>query len=205
MDLDSLYLLVTEAIMRAEALQDLGAPGASSAFTDLSLIEEKIAKLLPPSDTEGAIARRGAVRAAAVGGDAARARQLVDRFAEEAGTTDDLRRQLNELLSTATPDTPKGDVAAPAVEATSASPTDRAAPRTQRIDRSAREDRRDVVDVQPPAQNDGRLRRWVDLQRVAAGMSPLGTSSEVPARAGDQALRVHVARETMEEMLSNSA
>ncbi len=64
MNLETLYPLVTEAIRRAEVLDELGAPGAQHAYLDVSLLEERIANLLPVSDAEGAIARRGAVSAA---------------------------------------------------------------------------------------------------------------------------------------------
>lgn len=91
------YPLVTEAIRRAETLEDLDAPGASAAYLDVSLLEEKIAEALPPSDPEGALARRGAVRAAITAKKAERARQLVERFLAEDGIEPELQNQLQQL------------------------------------------------------------------------------------------------------------
>lgn len=97
MDLDSLYLLVTEAIRRAEVLSELRAPGASAAHLDLSLLEEHIAEQLPASDAEGAIARRGAVRAAVAAGDLSRASRLVTRYVAEDDIAPELQADLLAL------------------------------------------------------------------------------------------------------------
>src|SRR4029078_3347142 len=79
MTLDFLYPLITEAIRRAETLEDLRGPGARSAHLDVALLEEEIAEVLPASDPEGALARRGAVRAALAAREIARAQQLAAR------------------------------------------------------------------------------------------------------------------------------
>lgn len=93
MSVEDLYPLVTEAIRRAETLEDLGAPGTAAAYLDLSLLEERVAAVLPASDPEGAVARRGAVRAALAAREFGRTRQLVERFlAEPDGQT--LRSEL---------------------------------------------------------------------------------------------------------------
>jgi len=84
MSLEFLYPLVTEAIRRAEFLEDLRAPGMHTAYSDVSLLEEKIAELLPASNPEGALARRGAVRAALAAREIERARQLAERYLAEA-------------------------------------------------------------------------------------------------------------------------
>lgn len=68
---------------RAERLEDLGAPEARSAYLEVSLLEEKIAELLPASDPEGAVARNGAVEAARAAGECARAEELAARYAAE--------------------------------------------------------------------------------------------------------------------------
>lgn len=94
MSIEVLYPLITEAIRRAETLEDLHAPGAVSAYLDLSLLEERAAEILPASDPEGALARRGAVRAALAAKELTRAQQLAERFLAEAGTDDDLRAEL---------------------------------------------------------------------------------------------------------------
>ena len=101
MDIELLYPLVTEAIRRAETLEDLGAPGTRSAYLDVSLLEEKIAEVLPISDPEGALARGGAVRAALAAKEVARARQLCERFLMEAEADSELRTELRDLLKQA--------------------------------------------------------------------------------------------------------
>lgn len=99
MDLDSLYLLVTEAIERAEGLDDLGAPDARQAHLSVSLIEERIATLVPGSEIEGAVARRGAARHATAAGAYERAAELVARFLAEDAVGDELRRELTDLAA----------------------------------------------------------------------------------------------------------
>jgi len=101
MSLEVLYPLVSEAIRRAETLDDLRAPGALSAYLDVSLLEEKVAEVLPASDPEGALARRGAVRAALAARELTRAQQLAERFLAEAGTDTELRDDLLRLLEQA--------------------------------------------------------------------------------------------------------
>ena len=97
MNLETLYPLVTESIRRAELLEDLGAPGAATAHLDVSLIEEKIAESLPASNPEGAVARRGAVRAALAAKDFARAQALATRFTAESGMLPKLKAELASL------------------------------------------------------------------------------------------------------------
>ena len=101
MNIESLYPLVDEKIRRAEILAQMHAPGAQNAFRDVSLIEEQIAQLLPPTDTEGVIARRGAVRAALAANDFRRAEELTTRFTTEKDAEQSLKQQLIELLKEA--------------------------------------------------------------------------------------------------------
>ncbi len=101
MDLETLYPLVTEAIRRAEVLDELRAPGARNAYLDVSLLEERIASLLPASNAEGAIARRGAVSAALAAHDFRRAVELATRFADQGGLDDCLGADLRKLLEDA--------------------------------------------------------------------------------------------------------
>lgn len=101
MNVELLYPLITEAIRRAEALEDLGAPGVYSAHLDLSLLEERAAGILPASNPEGALARRGAVRAALAAREITRARQLAKRFLAEDDAEDALRADLRQLLEQA--------------------------------------------------------------------------------------------------------
>ena len=102
MDLETLYPLVTEAIRRAEVFEDLHAPGARDAWRDVSRLEERITRILPASDPEGAIARRGAVRAAIAGGECERACDLVTRFKAEDDVSVTLVAELEALRQRAT-------------------------------------------------------------------------------------------------------
>jgi hypothetical protein len=97
MDIDTLYPLVTEAIRRAEVLEVLSAPGARNAYLDVSLLEESIASLLPASDSEGQIARCGAVSAAISAHELRRAEELAIRYSSEESVNDTLRTDLDEL------------------------------------------------------------------------------------------------------------
>ena len=97
MDIETLYPLITEAIRRAEALDESGAPGARQAHLDVSRIEEHIASILPPSDVEGAIARRGAVSAAIASHEFRMAEDLVKKFTAEYGIDDSVRAGLITL------------------------------------------------------------------------------------------------------------
>ncbi|MEA2600701.1 MAG: hypothetical protein QOF89_1693 [Acidobacteriota bacterium] len=103
MSVEFLYPLITEAIRRAEALEDLGAPDTQLAYREVSLLEERIAKFLPACDPEGALARRGAVRAALAAKDIARAQKLGERFLAEADCGAELRAELLELSEQADP------------------------------------------------------------------------------------------------------
>lgn len=101
MDLEFLYPLISETIRRAETLEDAGAPGAKSAYLDLSLLEERVAEVLPAADPEGALARRGAVRAALAAGDLARARRLTERFLAERDADAGSSTEIAQLLEQA--------------------------------------------------------------------------------------------------------
>jgi len=98
MELDALNLLTSEAILRAEALTDIGAPGAEASYLDVSLLEDQIAQATDPSSTEGALARQGAVGAAVLAGRTDRAEQLVILYSAQVGATDELRDELAGLI-----------------------------------------------------------------------------------------------------------
>jgi hypothetical protein len=98
MGVSALYRSVTEAVVRAERLADSHEPGAKDAYLELSLLEEKIAGHIDGSEPEGAVARRGAVRAAMSGGHRARARELAERFLLEDGADGALVADLLALL-----------------------------------------------------------------------------------------------------------
>lgn len=100
MQLDDLNSAVTEAIFEAEALDD-GESAAPAAYHRLSVLEERIAAQLPAGGFEGAVARRGAVRAAVAAGDLDRAHELVRRYSEDPEASDDLRLELVDLLPVA--------------------------------------------------------------------------------------------------------
>jgi hypothetical protein len=84
MNIDELYERVTEAILRAEHLEEQGPTAEMrEAYLRVSWIEEEIAEATPASGPEGAIARRGAVRAALKAGVPMVARELAERYLAE--------------------------------------------------------------------------------------------------------------------------
>ncbi len=100
-DADTLNMLVTGAIWRAEQLQAQGIR-ANEAWAEVSSWEEQLACLFPQTDPEGRIARRGAVRAALKSGDPERAEALADRYLAEKGTSKEFKAGLREILDDAT-------------------------------------------------------------------------------------------------------
>ena len=89
MNIDALYKRVTDAIIEAEALEANGsAAGARQAYLTVSFVEE-----------EGAIARRGAVRAALRAGLPTRATELADRYRAEPDAPPELAEQLREMIA----------------------------------------------------------------------------------------------------------
>lgn len=101
MPVELLYPMVSEAIRRAEILEELKAPGARGAFADLSLLEERIAEILPAADPERGLAIRGAVRAALSAGDFNRALDLAGRFLAEGEAEPSSRDELLALSEAA--------------------------------------------------------------------------------------------------------
>lgn len=101
MSLESLYALVTEAILRSDALPDPAAPEAAQAHLEVSILEERIAAELPASHPEGGVARRGAVRAAVAAGQPKRARALAQRFLAEDDAPRELREAIRQLCEPA--------------------------------------------------------------------------------------------------------
>jgi hypothetical protein len=99
-NLDALYQRVTEAIFEAEALQTKGpSVEVAQAYLTVSFLEEEIAAELPASEEEGAIARRGAVRAALTAGLPTRAQVLAERYMAEADAPAELTEQLREMAA----------------------------------------------------------------------------------------------------------
>jgi len=97
MTLDELYERVTGAIVRAERIDEADAVARRRAFLSVSELEEEIAKRLPAGDPEGAVARRGAVRAAVNADEFLRAETLYWSYLDE-GVPDELKRELTELM-----------------------------------------------------------------------------------------------------------
>jgi hypothetical protein len=79
-ELEHLNASVSGAISRAEHAEP-GTPEAESAYREVSHIEEAIAKLIPPDQVQGAVARVGAITAALSANDWLRAAQLADASA----------------------------------------------------------------------------------------------------------------------------
>jgi len=99
---DTLNTLVTGAIWRAEQLEARGIPSAADAWAEVSYLEEELAKVVPASDPEGRVARRGSVRAALKAGDYARASALLEGYSAEEGAPESLKVTLRKILSDAT-------------------------------------------------------------------------------------------------------
>jgi hypothetical protein len=97
MDVNTLNTLVSSAIWRAEQLDELGLEAASSAWLEVSKLEEELAKIIPAEDPEGRIARRGAVRAALKSNELDHAEDLARRYAAD-GAPSALRSELRVML-----------------------------------------------------------------------------------------------------------
>jgi hypothetical protein len=95
---DTLNTLVSGAIWRAEQLEGHGIRSASQAWAEVSSLEEELAKALLVSESEGRIARRGAVRAALKAGDYARAHALADAYIAEEAAPRSLKAALRKIL-----------------------------------------------------------------------------------------------------------
>ncbi len=83
MQTDTLNSLVSGAIWRAEQLEARGIGSTAQAWAEVSSLEEELAKVIAVSESEGRIARRGAVRAALKAGDYVRAYALTEGYASE--------------------------------------------------------------------------------------------------------------------------
>jgi hypothetical protein len=111
-----LYPKVTGAIMRAENAEARGDPAARQAYLEVSRIEEEISTYLPTSDSQGALARRGAVRAAIFAADTERAKMLAERFSREPDASVGLRLDLKDILETTVPVLPASSASVGEVE-----------------------------------------------------------------------------------------
>lgn len=97
-DIDTLNMLVTGAIWRAENLDELKIETAPLAWLEVSKLEENIANAISAKETEGRIARRGAVRAALKSKDTKRAYRLVEGYTAESGAPAALCSELKKML-----------------------------------------------------------------------------------------------------------
>jgi len=97
METNSLNMLVTEAIWRAQELEARGIR-SELAWMEVSSLEEKLAKLHPASEPEGQIARRGAVSAALEASDYLRAYALADGYGAEENAPESLKAAVREIL-----------------------------------------------------------------------------------------------------------
>src|SRR5258708_15674865 len=95
---DTLNALVTGAIWRAEQLEAEGLRSASQAWAEVSSLEEELARVFAVSESEGRIARRGAVRAALKASDYARAYALADVYAAEEAAPKSIKASLRKML-----------------------------------------------------------------------------------------------------------
>jgi hypothetical protein len=97
-DADTLNSLVSSAIWRAEQLEGRGISAATQAWLEVSSVEGELAKVLPATESEGRIARRGAVRAALKAKDHCRAENLVKTYSDEDQAPETLKRELRKML-----------------------------------------------------------------------------------------------------------
>jgi len=97
MNLAELNLRVTDAITHAESLPK-DSPESWTAFREVSLLEEQIARLTPSDDLEGEIARLGAVAAALSANEPLRAVRLGETYLAEA-LADDIKSKLKLMLA----------------------------------------------------------------------------------------------------------
>lgn len=98
MNLDDLNMLVSETVRRAELLEDLASPSAREAWSELSLIEERLARMQPPESAGGGFARRGAIHAAIKAQNLDRAEALIRDFTSEGETSAKLVVPLKKLV-----------------------------------------------------------------------------------------------------------
>ncbi len=98
MDSDTLNTLVSSAIWRAEQLETHAFHSSATAWTEVSSLEEELAKVLPPTGPEGRIARRGAVRAALKAGDYVRAQALAEGYLSDSSSPKSLKTELRRIL-----------------------------------------------------------------------------------------------------------
>lgn len=101
--LAQLYERVTAAILAAEKAEAADNPGATAdAYLNVSFLEDEIAKLLPATEPEGEVARRGAITAALSARLYLRAVALAECYLADTAVSLELRTQLMDLKQQAT-------------------------------------------------------------------------------------------------------
>lgn len=96
---DELDTLVSIAILRAESLEDAGAPTAKDAWYEVMLYEQQLANLTSAEDVPGGIARVGAVRAAVAAGQFEAARILASTYLQEPELPAERKAAIEDVLS----------------------------------------------------------------------------------------------------------
>jgi hypothetical protein len=99
MNLAELNRRVTDAITVAENIPK-GSPESWTAFREVSMLEEEIARLTSADDVEGEIARLGAVAAALSASEPLRAVQIGQMYLAE-DLADDVKSKLTAMLDDA--------------------------------------------------------------------------------------------------------
>jgi hypothetical protein len=95
--LNDLYTQITEAIFRSELIENKSSPEYIAIISKISKIEEQIADILPPDNTEGEIARHSAVTNAFLAKENERALKLVYKYYNETNATTRLINKLRKL------------------------------------------------------------------------------------------------------------
>lgn len=80
---DELDMLVSIAIRRAELLVDMKSPMSTAAWHEVMAYEEQLARITPPTEIAGGVARAGAVMAALAAGRRFDAQRLASQYLAE--------------------------------------------------------------------------------------------------------------------------
>ena len=97
-EIDQLYGRVATAILQAEKADAAGSKAhAAAAHLLVSFLEEDIAYLIPATDPEGEIARRGVITAAISAGQFVRAAEMAKTYVSDPSVSPALKGQLEAL------------------------------------------------------------------------------------------------------------
>lgn len=95
---DELDMLVSIAIRRAELLADMKSPMSASAWQEVMAYEENLARITPPSDISGGVARAGAVMAAFAAGQRSDAQRLAAQYLAESALPAERRNVIERAI-----------------------------------------------------------------------------------------------------------